>query len=282
MKIYLLTDLEGPTGVNGRSDGIGNDIINESASGEALVNEVNACIEGLLAGGATEVMVVDGHGGSNSIVHKLLHPRATFLQLGGMAPVNLLDASFDAAVQIGAHAMQGSSAYMNHTFSSHSICEMRINGRPIGEIGVSALMASYFGVPTVLVSGDRNACEEAKNELGSSVRTVETKKGLSRYTAINRPIKQVIEELKQQAELAVAGLSRIKPLMAGPYVMDLEVMSPNQAFVYEMHGAERTGDSNIRITSDDIIDLLAQYQGWAKGVHNRKFNVTPTTRDLYC
>lgn len=282
MKIYLLTDLEGPTGVNGRSDGIGNDIINESASGEALVNEVNACIEGLLAGGVTEVMVVDGHGGSNSIVHKLLHPRATFLQLGGMAPVNLLDASFDAAVQIGAHAMQGSSAYMNHTFSSHSICEMRINGRPIGEIGVSALMASYFGVPTVLVSGDRNACEEAKNELGSSVRTVETKKGLSRYTAINRPIKQVIEELKQQAELAVAGLSRIKPLMAGPYVMDLEVMSPNQAFVYEMHGAERTGDRTIRITSDDIIDLLAQYQGWAKGVHNRKFNVTPTTRDLYC
>ena len=40
MKVFVLTDLEGPSGVNGRSDGIGNTMVNRPTAEEALVREV--------------------------------------------------------------------------------------------------------------------------------------------------------------------------------------------------------------------------------------------------
>ena len=42
MKVIIITDLEGPAGVNGRSDGIGNTMLNVPTACQALVNEVNA------------------------------------------------------------------------------------------------------------------------------------------------------------------------------------------------------------------------------------------------
>ena len=42
MKVFILTDLEGPAGVNARPDNVGNKIINRPTAEQALVNEVNA------------------------------------------------------------------------------------------------------------------------------------------------------------------------------------------------------------------------------------------------
>ena len=49
MKVMILTDLEGPAGINGRSDGIGNTTLNKPTAEQALVNEVNAVCDGLIA-----------------------------------------------------------------------------------------------------------------------------------------------------------------------------------------------------------------------------------------
>ena len=75
MKIMIMTDLEGPAGINGRSDGIGNKTVNTPIACQVLMDEVNACVRGLLKGGADEIVVWDGHGGSNSMdITKLQHP----------------------------------------------------------------------------------------------------------------------------------------------------------------------------------------------------------------
>lgn len=204
MKAFIMTDLEGVSGVNGRSDGIGNKIINNEASCRLLTEEVNAVVEGLVEAGAEEVLVVDGHGGSNSISPEHLHPKA-MLQMagGGVAPVTHIDASFAVALHLGTHAMIGvADGFLNHTFNSHAVANMWLNDAPVGEIAIEALVSAYYGVPTVLVSGDRAACREARAFLGR-VETVEAKVSLSRYTVVNRSPARVRDELRETARNAI-------------------------------------------------------------------------------
>ncbi|MBO5762594.1 MAG: hypothetical protein J6R85_01860 [Lentisphaeria bacterium] len=52
-------------------------------------------------------------------------------------------------------------------------------------------------------------------------------------------------------------------------------MCPNKAFPLEMTGGKRLDESTIQLESDDLIDLIAQRSGWAAGVHNRKYGISP-------
>jgi D-amino peptidase len=279
MKVFIMTDLEGPSGVNGRSDSIGNKIVNETIACELLLEEVNAVVEGLVRGGATEIIVWDGHGGSNSIDITKLHVAASLGTIGAdMAPVNFLDASYDAAIQIGAHAVEGiGKGYLNHSYNSHAIANMHLNGVRIGEIGITTLMASYFNVPTILVAGDTAACQEAKEFIGEhNLITVETKKSISRYTVINiNPVK-VREELSAKAQEAIEQVAKMTPKkLNAPYEFKIQFMCPNMADSYEMQGAERTDHQTIILRSNDFIDVWAQWRGWGAGVHNKKFGISP-------
>ncbi len=272
----IMTDLEGPSGVNGRSDGIGNTMPNRTTAEQALVNEVNACCEGLFAAGADEIIVTDGHGGSNSIDIFKLHPRAKLLQTGCWMPATNLDSTFDAFVQLGAHGMQSSGGYMCHTFNSHSVCRMLFNGKPIGEIGVCSLKAAYFHIPTILVSGDETACKEAEEFLGRNVVTVPTKTDINRYSAINYPPEQVYAQLREQAEKALKNLQNAPcPLLPEQCELIVNVMCPNHADAPEKLGIERLDETTLRYSGDDFIDIWAQRLGWAPGVHKRKYGVTP-------
>ncbi len=274
MKVLIITDLEGSSGVNGRSDGIGNKIINEEAACRLLTEEINAIVEGLVNAGAKEIIVVEGHG--DSIHIEGLHPKASLRILAGgtIMPVTYVDASYDAALHIGTHSMIGvKDGFLNHTFNSNGVANMWLNNIPVGEIAVVALLCAYFGVPTILVSGDRAACREAKEFLGK-VESVETKIGLSRYSVINKNPLKVREELKETAKRALQGkgnfpLKKINP----PYALKIQLTSPNLADGYEVGGAKRLDHQTILLESDDFIDLWAQRQGWAPGVHNVRFNV---------
>lgn len=278
MKIQIMTDLEGPSGTNGRSDGIGNKTVNLPIACQVLTEEVNACVEGLIAGGATQIVVWDGHGGSNSIDITKLHPAAELGTIGGdLYPVMFIDASYDAAIQLGAHALQGvPDGYMNHTFNSHGVANMWLNGERIGEIGIGIWLAAYFRVPTMLVSGDDAACREAHACLPAGVATVSTKHGLSRYTVINRNPVAVRADLRATAEQALRNLAACKPKpLPNTFALTVQLMCPNSADIWEKRGAERLDHMTVRICGDDLVDVWSQYSGWAPGVHNRKFGVSP-------
>ena len=277
MKVMILTDLEGPSGVNGRPDKIGNTIINRPAAETARVNEVNACCEGLVAAGADEIVVLDGHGGSNSIDIFKLHPKAKLMQAGAWDPVVCIDAGFDAMIQIGAHAMQSSGGSMCHSYNSHGIARMEFNGRQIGEIGMSALCAAYFHVPTIFVSGDAAACREAEAFLGGDVVTVRTKFAMNRYSVVNEPPEAVYAALREGTAEALRRRSRIACVeVPRQCELILRMMCANLANSYEKIGIERLDEVTLRFVSDDFIDLWSQYLGWAPGVHKKKYGITPT------
>ena len=280
MKIAIMTDLEGPAGVNGRSDGIGNRIVNGPAACQMLVEEVNACVRGLLKAGADEIVVWDGHGGSDSIdAAKLLRPAQLGTIGGDLAPCVFVDASFDAFVCLGFHAMEGvADGYLNHSFDSHHICNMWLNGEPSGEIGVNAYLAAYFGVPTILVTGDQAACREARAFL-PDVETVCTKRALSRYTVVNRNPEDVRREIEEGAARALGRLGDFA-VKALPAELEFKVqyMCPNIADTYEKAGWERLDPQTVATRGADFVDVYSRRVGWAAGVHNRRFGITPAWR----
>ncbi len=276
MKVYIITDLEGISGVNGcKADEVGNKIINTETACRLLTEEVNAVVEGLVEAGAKEIHVWDGHGGSNSILIEYLHPSADLFTSGGdLAPVTYINSSYDAALQIGSHAMIGTrDGVMHHTFNSHAVVNMWLNGEPVGEIGIIGLQCAYFGVPTILVSGDIAACREAK-DFFDEVETVETKAGISRYSVLNYNPVKVRRNLKEGAKKALLAKSGfpVKGLN-GPYELKVQLMCPNMADNYERAGAERLDHSTILLKSDDFLDVWAQRNGWGAGIHNKKFKI---------
>ena len=282
MKIMIMTDLEGPSGINGRSDAVGNKTMNLPIACQVLTEEVNATVAGLVAGGADEVVVWDGHGGSNSIDITKLKAPAMLGTIGGpMHPACFCDASYDAIVQIGAHALQGTAdGYMCHSFNSHGVCNMWLNDEPIGEIGMESGLAAYFKVPTILISGDCAACREAKALL-PDVTTVATKKAISRYTVINRNPADVQEELTKAAAKAVKNIRKYKVLpQAKSYRFRLEMMCENLVCGYEMRGWERIAHNMVQTEADNIVEIFARYCGWAPGVHNKKYGITPKWKGL--
>lgn len=278
MKVFIMTDLEGVSGINGRkADEVGNKIINTDVACRLLTEEVNACVEGLVAEGAEKIIVTDGHGGSNSILIEHLHAKAELMNYAyGIIPVSLgRDKSFDAAIHIGTHAMMGvADGFLNHTYNSHGVVNMWLNGNLIGEIGIEALIAAYFSIPTILVSGDKAACREAVDFLGQ-VETVETKTGISRYSVINRSPEEARTELKLKSQKALKKLKTFKAkTIPSPFKLQIELMCPNMADEYERKGALRVNHNTIILQSDDFLDVWAQRNGWGTGVHNKRFNIS--------
>ena len=80
---------------------------------------------------------------------------------------------------IGQHAMAGTlTGNQNHTQNSRAIDYYRLNGRPIGETAQIALFFGALGLPLIFLSGDADACREAK-ALVPGIGTVAVKEGVA-------------------------------------------------------------------------------------------------------
>ena len=121
VKIYIVTDLEGISGVfKWAQINVKDDPLNRQAC-EYFMGDVAAVVRGLHDAGATEIMVLDGHGPQAVIPH-LMEPGATYVTgLPRPAVLYGLDSSFAGVVLLGFHAMMGTpDGVLNHTQSSKS------------------------------------------------------------------------------------------------------------------------------------------------------------------
>ena len=283
-RVMILTDLEGCSGTEGYEDsGIGNKVFNGGTSVQCLANEINACAEGLLEGGATSILVWDCHGGGRNVPHDLLLDGIEMCMTNeATCHMAFLDHSFCATVQIGAHAKQGTlDGYLNHTRNSHGAALTALNGKPIGEPEFGIFRAAYFKVPTLLVAGDYAACRDALAFQGKPLETVVCKRGFSRYSVMHYPPEKVLSEIREKSKRAMQNLASYKVLeFPGEQEMIYRAMCPNQVRHWVMRGAEMLDDTTVRLYGNPM-DLFAQLCGWAPGVHNRTFSITPETDDLF-
>jgi D-amino peptidase len=178
------------------------------------MGDLAAVINGLRDGGATEVIVLDGHG-TQAVLPHLMVPGAKYITgIPRPGPGNLtdLDSTFAGMVLLGFHSMMGTpDGVLNHTQSSKSENRYWYNGVESGEIAQSSAIAGYYGVPVIMVTGDEATCREAKKFLGNNIVTVPTKKGLSREAAMLYPFEETHKALYEGARRAVGVISSCKP-----------------------------------------------------------------------
>lgn len=181
MKIYLMTDMEGVAGVQNFAEWTGPGKRYYDIARGFLTEEVNAAVDGFFEGGATEILVVDGHGPSGVNIEQL-DPRVEFLRGWGAGPWPLcLDASFDAIAWVGQHSKAGTEyGHMAHTQSTHYL-DLSINGISIGEFGQMAMCASELGVRSIFGAGDEAFTREAQ-ALVPGIETVAVKQGVKAGT----------------------------------------------------------------------------------------------------
>ncbi len=68
-----------------------------------------------------------------------------------------------------------------------------------------------------------------------------------------------------------------------PEQLELTVrfMCPNHLMGAIRMGIEQLDEVTVRYKSDDFIELWAQRNGWAPGVHKKRFNITPEWKHPY-
>jgi D-amino peptidase len=258
MKIYILTDLEGPAMVFAFDQTRPPEAAEKKPAAMRLLTlEVNACVDGILAvdPGAT-VVVLDGHG-AGGIDYELVHARAELIAGHGLRAPWGMDASYDALFFVGQHAMAGTpDAPLAHTFSSRTIEHYRLNGRPIGEFGMLATMAgTLFGVPTALLTGDDKAVAEAQALVPGLV-GVATKAGLGREAARSLAPARARDLIHCGAAEACrrAQTGSPQPIrLAPPYQLEIKVLAGQESRLagYLKRGFAPVDDRTARLETAD-------------------------------
>jgi D-amino peptidase len=251
--VYIVVDMECISGItNGSMIRVGHS--EWATRGRHLATaEVNAAIEGALAAGARRVWVKDGHDAGENLVREELHPAADLLS-GTMAVPGFmpgLDTSFDALFLIGFHARMGTgAAHFDHTVSTATISEIRLNGTPVGEIGIYAAYAGFQNVPTVFVTGDTAGVQEALDLFGPA-ETVAVKQGLGRFSARVPAPEEIRPRIRSGAEQSLkAGGRPWRP--DTPLHFAVDFLRSAEADMAEMvPGAVREGARTVGYRHDD-------------------------------
>src|SRR5438067_1712758 len=97
--IFVITDAEGVAGVCRQEQTDPKD----AEMRQLLTGEINAAVEGFFSGGAAEVIVWDGHDGSQTLSALTIHPRAKLL-MGGLGVTMSFDRDYTAVAFIGQHS----------------------------------------------------------------------------------------------------------------------------------------------------------------------------------
>ena len=260
-KVFMVTDMEGV-------DGIFNlELQCEpwksprwEESRKLLTGEINAAVEGLFAGGGTEAVVLDGHDSSSTLSVLDIDPRARLLEGVPMPPTFGLDASFSALIFIGQHAMAGAEkGVLSHTESSRNIQNLWVNNRLTGEIGIVAMLAGYFDVPTIMLSGDTAACQELSG-LIPEAECAEVKSGVSRTAALMLSHPAACALIREKARRAMERLPQIKPYkVAGPVEIKIEYTPWGTGLHQPREGVERLNDRTWVLRGKDVVEAWQKF-----------------------
>ena len=252
MKVLISVDNEGISGIAN---------MQELWMREAVTEDTNAAIEGALAAGATEIVVMDSHGSTkDNILWDRLHPKASVIRGGSNTPLYFLeglDEHTDAVLLVGWHDKPGGQGLRAHCFFRHPF--IKINGQVVGEGQIAAGLAGAFGVPIALVTGDDVVCADLRAFLGD-VETAVVKRAIDYNAAECFPAELARDRIRGAAQRALERLSDFQPYQFDtPTVLELEcVWHSHATLLARVPGTELVGRA-VRFTSSDfrqIFDMI--------------------------
>ena len=224
-----------------------------------LTGEVNAAVEGLLSGGATEVVVWDGHDGGESLSAGDIHPQARLLIGSPIPPIREFDSTFSAIVFVGQHAMAGAeNSVLPHSYF-FNIQNLWVNGRLVGEIGIRAMIAGEMGVPAIMLAGDTAACKEIR-ELIPQVECAEVKAGVSPTAGFTLPHSAACRLIRTRAESAMKRLTEFRPYrVEGPVEVKVEFTTTGAPGPEPRRANRRMDERTVVYTGKNIIDAWFKF-----------------------
>lgn len=258
MKIYISADIEGIAGISHWDEAtLGKqqyDIFQEQ-----MTREVIAACEGVIAAGATEIIVKDAHDtGRNLDPYQLPYPAQLIRGWSGhpYSMVQELNSSFTALVLIGYHSRAGSGNNpLAHTLSENPNWIL-LNGQPIAEFHLVAMTAAYEGVPVVFVSGDSGLCQAVK-AYDADIETVTTNKGIGESVWGIHPV-EVVKQIQAGVKRALQHreLFQVKPLPKH-FQLEVEYKHPPDAYENSFYpGAKLQGEQSVIFETNDWFEVM--------------------------
>ncbi len=266
MKIYVVCDLEGVAGVvDFKKQCMEEGSYYRQAIRMATL-ELNALVDGALEGGAAEVWAWPGHGAfPGGIDVELLHPECKLVMHAGDAGPAGYDESYDAMFLHGLHGMAGSEGVLAHSFMPF-IKNLWLNELRIGEIALNMALFGVHGVPTVFVSGDQAAVEEA-GALVPGIESAAVKWGLeekeklgalSVRKAVSLSPAKAQDVIREKARQAMTKLGSVEPFsLDPPYTMRVEYTDKKYAeWALRDPGVEQLDETTTNQTRNRLSELV--------------------------
>lgn len=263
MKVFISSDIEGTAGIvdwqQVRGPGAEYEI-----GRQLLLDEVNAAIDGAVAGGADEILVNDSHSTMFNLHPRELHHDASYLS-GKHKPMYMmegLDASFDAVFMVAYHgAISAENAVLSHTYNPRAVWEVRLNGVPVGESALNALVALHHGIPVTLITGDQATVDEAAPFL-PEVKGVIVKRSITRYAAENLHPRRACALIHDGARRAAAGVAGGHPLptIELPATLEVTFLTADMAEMSSwLDGVQRAAARTVTFTDRDPLRIYRTF-----------------------
>ncbi len=263
-KVYVVTDLEGVDGIfNFDLQCIPHQSPRYEESRKLLTEETKAAVGGLIAGGATDIVVYDGHyGGQNLSVADFDSPKVRLLLGQPISPTLELDSTYTALVFIGLHAMAGAkNAILAHSYS-WDIENIWVNGKAVGEIGGRVMLAGALGIPAIMLSGDRAACEEFR-DLVPRGRCAEVKSAASASAGFMMPHAAACELIRRQALEAMVHAGEVAPYsLPGPVEVKVEFTTNAHRQFAPRPGVEQLDGRTWVFRGQDLMDAWLKFSSF--------------------
>jgi len=265
MKILIAADMEGVTGVVSWSH-VTTDHPEYARFRKLMTEDVNAAIRGAFEGGASEVLVSDGHSYGRNILIEDLDARAR-LNSGTPSPFSMvqgIESGVSAVMFVGYHARIGTqNAILEHTWSDERVANLWINGDLFGEIGLNAAVSGHFNAPVIMISGDQSACAEAA-ELLKGIETAIVKYASGRMAAELLPpnvTQNLIQAAASRAVQCFKNGQAPQPLrLSPPITMAIDFVQSEMADrAAWLPGANRAG-RRLQYTAPDMPTLYAAFR----------------------
>ncbi len=282
MKIVISADMEGTTGVvewihvepPDKANPVGSSAAEYAWARMTMTREVNAAIEGALAGGASEVIVNESHDGMRNLLPEELHQDALLIngahkRLSMVQGVDEPDVA--GIIYTGYHARAGTpNGVLAHTYTGF-VHDVRLNGTSVGEYGVNAATAGHFGVPVIMVTGDDHAVRQVQELLGARVVGVAVKRGIGTMSAIHLQPAKARELIRAGAEEAVRRIGEFKPYNPGyPCRVEVDLDHQQKADAATLiPGTERIGERSYAFTVENGLDLMLMWRATLNAIMSR-------------
>ena len=265
MNVFISIDMEGIAGIAHRNQVMrGED--DYTAGRMLMVGEANAAVEGAFDGGATRVVVNDSHGDMYNLIPEEIDPRAE-LTIGspktGGSMVEGIGEGFDVALFVGYHAPPGTeAAVLDHTYSGKNFQDVRVNGEPVTEAELNALVAGAYGVPVGLVTGDDKICAMVEKAV-PGVRTVVVKHAYGRHVARSIHPKEARAAIRAAAKDVVAQANELRPhAIEGPLTVEVDMRTSLAAELAALAPGTTRSGRTVRYEADDIREGFRCILAW--------------------